>query len=140
MKKMVWKWMKKNIMLPSLCSKQIQSFFRCYWDRREMELKVWWSVVLVQRYTFQSYVSLYLFEQKDCFLLYKSETSINFLIINPNRLGPFGRMAQLKVTCSLTWQKYGLVCLKNGLVENAFSSVTYFLDIKSPQLCQVSAY
>jgi hypothetical protein len=49
-------------------------------------------------------------------------------------------MAQLKVTCSLTCCKYGLVCLKNGLVTFAFSSVSNFLDIKCPHFCQMAAF
>jgi hypothetical protein len=36
--------------------------------------------------------------------------------------------------------KYGLVCFQNGLVANSFSSVTNFLDMKSPHLCHMAAF
>jgi hypothetical protein len=46
---------------------------------------------------------------------------MNILLFSANQLGPYGSMAHLKVTSSLTLCKYGLVSSQNGLVTFAFS-------------------
>jgi hypothetical protein len=54
-------------------------------------------------------------KQKGYFPKYKSWTSFNFLLILPNRLGPYGMMAHVKETCSLTTNEIWLGLLGKWL-------------------------